>query len=592
MTTDSHAHVTLGHSPAGPLAIDLASLIGTRGFVTASSGQGKSWLIRLLLERIANRAQMIVIDPEGEFSSLRERLPMLLVGEGGELAADVRTAKLLARKLVELKLSAVIDLYDLGDWDQRRAYVAEFLTGLMNVPKALYHPIVVAIDEAHQFAAKSDGGGDEAASASRRAVNALMSAGRKRGFCGVLASQRISKIHNDAIADAKNRFIGGITLDNDQARAADELGIPKSERIKLRDLEPGEFFAYGPALPRGVTRFRTDVVATSHPQAGQRHVAEVPPAPDAIKKLVSELGDLPKQAQAEVDETTGYQRHIADLERQLRARPVQTQIAAPERIVERVEVTVFRDGEVGRLESAVTTLHDVSRELNGFATKFGAGIGLLNASVDEVSGALKATVNRLSAPTALPARNGPIPAQRTAGLGGPVAAPGPDAPLIHMYVPTTAEGRRLAKAERSILTVLAQRGPRTKRQVAVQTGYAVKGGGFGNAVSALASAGHIARAGETMEITDSGMAALGAWEALPAGQALLEYWQAQLPKAERAVLGALAEVYPGGLSKAALATATGYEAGGGGFGNALGRLRTLELVEGSKELKASEELFD
>jgi hypothetical protein len=245
--------------------------------------------------------------------------------------------------------------------------------------------------------------------------------------------------------------------------------------------------------------------------------------------------------------------------------------------------------------------------LNGFATKFGAGIGLLNASVDEVSGALKATVNRLSAPTALPARNGPIPAapprnpagagrefawRIRAGLGGPVAAPGPDAPLIHMYVPTTAEGRRLAKAERSILTVLAQRGPRTKRQVAVQTGYAVKGGGFGNAVSALASAGHIARAGETMEITDSGMAALGAWEALPAGQALLEYWQAQLPKAERAVLGALAEVYPGGLSKAALATATGYEAGGGGFGNALGRLRTLELVEGSKELKASEELFD
>lgn len=168
----------------------------------------------------------------------------------------------------------------------------------------------------------------------------------------------------------------------------------------------------------------------------------------------------------------------------------------------------------------------------------------------------------------------------------------PAPPQVRVYVPTAGEARRLPKAERSILTVLAQRGPHTKRQVAVQTGYAVKGGGFGNAVSSLASAGFISRSGEMMEITEAGAAALGAWGPLPAGRALLDYWQSQLPKAERAVLGALADVYPGGLSKEALAAATGYEAGGGGFNNAVSRLRTLELISGNKELKASQELFD
>jgi hypothetical protein len=50
-------------------------------------------------------------------------------------------------------------------------------------------------------------------------------------------------------------------------------------------------------------------------------------------------------------------------------------------------------------------------------------------------------------------------------------------------------------------------------------------------------------------------------------------------------------VYPRTLSKAQLATRSGYEANGGGFNNALSRLRTLELISGRAELKASEDLF-
>jgi len=83
---------------------------------------------------------------------------------------------------------------------------------------------------------------------------------------------------------------------------------------------------------------------------------------------------------------------------------------------------------------------------------------------------------------------------------------------------------------------------------------------------------------------EAGLVALGSWDPLPVGPELIDYWRRQLGKAERLVLEALVNVYPAALSKAEIAVQTGYEANGGGFNNALGRLRTLELIEGRGEL--------
>ena len=63
-------------------------------------------------------------------------------------------------------------------------------------------------------------------------------------------------------------------------------------------------------------------------------------------------------------------------------------------------------------------------------------------------------------------------------------------------------------------------------------------------------------------------------------------------KAERLILETLTQAFPDRLSKEEVAARSGYEANGGGFNNALGRLRTLELVQGRGELWASEDLFD
>jgi hypothetical protein len=151
----------------------------------------------------------------------------------------------------------------------------------------------------------------------------------------------------------------------------------------------------------------------------------------------------------------------------------------------------------------------------------------------------------------------------------------------------------LASGERRILTALAQYPDgRSKVQVAVLSGYAPNGGGFNNYLGALRSRGLIQGNGDRLVITQAGIEALGSWEPLPIGPALIDYWRARLGKAERLILQALAQSYPHPLTKEEVAAKAGYEANGGGFNNALGRLRTLELVQGRGELRASDNLFD
>lgn len=92
----------------GRLECGLSALVDTRLLIQANSGGGKSWLLRLIAERAG--IQTIVLDNEGEFASLRDVVDMLLVGACGELPANPRHAVLLARRLIEYKVSAVIDL--------------------------------------------------------------------------------------------------------------------------------------------------------------------------------------------------------------------------------------------------------------------------------------------------------------------------------------------------------------------------------------------------------------------------------------------------------------------------------------------------
>lgn len=274
-------------------SLDLSTLIDTRLLIQANSGGGKSWLIRRLLEQSHGKVQQIVIDLEGEFSTLREKFDYILAGKNGDTPAEPRSASLLARRLLELNVSAIIDLYELPQQERKR-FVKLFLEALINAPKHLWHPVLIVIDEAHVFAP------EKGQSEAMGAVIDLATRGRKRGYCAVLATQRLSKLHKDAAAECNNKLIGRTGLDIDRKRAAEELGFTSKEAaLALRQLEPGEFFAFGPVISPEVTKVQIGSVTTSHPKAGDRIVTE-PTQPTAkIKAILSKLADLPAEAAAE-----------------------------------------------------------------------------------------------------------------------------------------------------------------------------------------------------------------------------------------------------------------------------------------------------
>lgn len=299
--------------PIGPgLTCHLETLVNTRLLVQANSGAGKSWLLRRILEQTNGTIQHLVLDPEGEFASLRTAYDYVLAAKtGGDTLADPRAATLLAHRLLELGASAILDIYELNPRDRVR-FVRLFLDALVDAPKTLWHPVLVVVDEAHVYAPEK---GD---AESADAVKALCTRGRKRGFCAVLATQRLSKLHKDAAAEANNKLIGRSALDIDMKRASEELGFASKEQtLSLRDLRAGEFYAFGPALTHSVTKVMVGPVKTEHPKAGSKLACVVPPPPDKVKALLPKLKDLPAEAEQKAKTEAELRREVAKLKRQL-----------------------------------------------------------------------------------------------------------------------------------------------------------------------------------------------------------------------------------------------------------------------------------
>lgn len=95
-----------------------------------------------------------------------------------------------------------------------------------------------------------------------------------------------------------------------------------------------------------------------------------------------------------------------------------------------------------------------------------------------------------------------------------------------------------------------------------------------------------------MQITESGLEVLGSYEPLPTKQALLDHWLADLGQSGASrILAALADAYPKALTSAEVAEAAGMQVSGT-FSTYVSKLRSLELVEGRGELRASKEFFE
>ena len=558
---------------------DLDRLVDTRLLVQANSGGGKSWLLRRLLEQTHGHVQHLVIDPEGEFASLRERFDYVLAARhGADTAADPRTAALLAERLLDLKVSAILDIYELKP-HERILFVRRFLEALVDAPKSLWHPALVVVDEAHVYCPQVG----EAESAG--AVKDLATRGRKRGFCALLATQRLSKLHKDAAAECNNKLIGRTSLDVDMKRAADELGFTSREDpAKLRALHAGEFYAFGPAFNfPGIAKVEVGPVATTHPKAGARVSFTPPPPTSKVKALLPKLADLPAEAEERVKSVEALKREVSELRRDLTL----AKKAQPPAETKTVEKFVLEDGQLARAERILARGESLAETLGKIGSALGEFEEDLRVTAKEIRDAIALT--RAPAP--------PIPGVE---YGGHYTPPGSVPALPPRQVDAVSSNGDLTGPERKILRSLAELRalglyPADKQQLGLMAGYTnIRSGGFSEPFGRLNSGGYLVSDRGKVEITSHGDVAAGPVEP-PAGTYELQARILEkLTGPEQKLLGVLLRHYPAPMTKDALGAECGYtNVRSGGFSEPMGRLRALGLVESPSrgEVRASRALF-
>lgn len=561
--------------------VDLPSLIENRFLIQANSGGGKSWAVRKLLEKTNGKVQQIVLDIEGEFATLREKYDYMLIGKSGDIPISLKIAPLLPKKLLELKANAIIDLYELKK-HERIQFVKTFLENLVDVDKSLWGPCLVVVDEAHQFCPEKD------KAESGAAVTDLCTRGRKRGFCAVLATQRLSKLNKDAAAECNNKLIGRTGLDVDMKRAADELGFTSKEQyLSLRDLEVGEFFTFGPSISKKVMKVKIGQVETSHPKVGMRQLTVQIAAPAKIKAFIEKLKGLPQEVEKKQKERQELIQEIQDLKRKLTSSLKTVEPKIDQESIAKAYKKGFDTGVTGiqkdffkrqkiiqqKVEAAEGNLNGIKIQLIDFELK----------DIEPFKPAVKYEM--------------PIFSQVT-------EAGSFDAKLkVRMRPSFEFENNndedsspKFGGPEKKILSVLYINQKSMKKVVvAFSVDYSTKSTSFIKAVSILNSAKLIQKEGDCLRITQQGIDSaqeicgdtLNSFEPLS-----IQLWAKGLPLVEGRIFNFLLKSERREYSKEEVAAAVNYSPVSTSFIKAVSRLNSFELIKkpSSASIRLNEEL--
>lgn len=532
------------------------------------TGSGKSYAATKLAELMLEAgAQIVALDPVGIWHGLRMGPNALSIPVLGGLRGDVPLeptgGALVADLIVDRGISAVLDVSQMIPAEQTR-FATDFATRFFQRKKASPSAVHVFLEECQEVVPQNPMKGEERM---LHAFQRLQKLGRNFGIGVSLISQRPQEVSKKALNQAECLFAFQMTGPQERKTMAGwvaEKGLDTDVQALLPKLAVGHAHVWSPqwldvSKTIAIAQKQTaDVSAT--PKVGAKSGKARELSPIDLEQLGREMAasierakhDDPKELRKRIAE---LERQNADLQKQLKARTEPRQ--------KRVDVPIVRDKDVAAIDAALNKARALAKALDDCVLK---AVQARHAPLTERPAALPSP--------GLVATRPRQSVQRATGGSG-----------------ASANGS-LAAGQRKILSVLAQYpAGRTRTQIAILAGYAHNGGGFRNYLGALRSAGYV-DGHDPQRITDAGIRALGAFEPLPTGRALLDHWLGALGKAERSALHVLADAYPKALTSEDVARRAGYEAAGGGFRNALGKLRTLELINGRGELRASDTLFE
>lgn len=533
--------------------------------VLARKGRGKSYTSSVIAEELLDaKQQIVVLDPTGVWWGLRSTADGAGVGYaipvfGGkhaDLPLEATAGRELATAIAEEHFSCILDTSRFTRGEETR-FLADFLETLYRKNE---DPLHLFCDEADVYAPQSPMG-DEARTLG--ACQNIVRRGRVRGIGCTMITQRPAVLNKSVLSQVDMLAILGVSHPADLKQIGEWTKVHDTEGVA------GDMMKALPKQPIGTPwwwwpdadifkevpiRKRRTFDSGRTPKVGERKAVAKVLAPVDLERLGATIAATVERAKE--GDTKALRAELAKVRAQL-------EVASAAQIPREVEA------ELEQL-----------RAIEGYYREFRSKVRAVARQVGDLTGQLEDLAD-----TSDTGRRSPY--------AEPVSAvrPARTEVMLPVRAGSGPGDQSLGKAQRAILAALAQYPQgRTKAQVALLSGYAVSGGGFRNNLSALRVAGQLEGDPDHLVITSAGLAALGSFEPLPSpGAPLREHWLRDLDKAGAAIIRALASE-GGSAAKDFVALKAGYEPEGGGFRNALSRLRTLGLIEGSKKIVLAEEL--
>lgn len=534
--------------------------------ILARKGSGKTYTAKVLMEELVKAGQQFIsLDPVGVMHGIRssadgkkEGYPVLIIGgDHGDVPLEPTAGEAIADFLIETRTQAIIDLGNLSNAQMKR-FAADFAERLYQKNR---EPLHLIVDEADMFIPQKPVEGEQRMLG---AFDKIVRRGRARGLGLTMITQRPAAINKNALTQVENLILLRLMSpqDRDAVEAWTEVHGTKDDlkemMASLPSLPVGTAWLWSPGLYFDKIQIRT---AETFDSSATPKVGESKREPTAFAQL-----DLPmleaamsrSVEEAQANDPKALRQRIAQLEKQLKDG------ADPKALHELYE-RGFRDGKESlrdilsplmRACSDVTTclLNEFTHTTVDKPAEFDDGFQIPDKEI----------------PQFLKEHKAKKPLQVADGVSGP---------------------------QMRILVALAQflaLGLRTvsKGNVAVFSDQSPKSSGFRANLSALSAKGLIRYESGEVLITETGEATAGEVDRPSGIGDLHEAWLVKLSRPQGKILRKLIELYPDGIHRSALATATNQSLTSSGYRANLSKLSGLGLLKYvGPEVHATELLF-
>ena len=235
-----------------PFELDVREYMIKSGLaIMGKRGVGKSYLVGLIAERLAEVGQQfVIIDVMGQYYTLKQSYPVIVISMGNEDYADLKgvtsdMAEDVARVILESGQSVVVDVSYATMLEQYK-FMSEFFRAFYETAKEVRRPVVLIIDEIHRITPeKSMIKLKEVAKYQNEVaywVAEIARTGRKHGIGYIVAGQREAETAKTSLTQCEvqiNFKVTGIDFENLKRKVSPEL------IDEIRNLRVGEAVVLG-----------------------------------------------------------------------------------------------------------------------------------------------------------------------------------------------------------------------------------------------------------------------------------------------------------------------------------------------------------